>query len=138
MIDVHILGRLVRDPELKSVNNSNFAIFTFATDSNAKGQDGKRKPLFIEVTAWGRNADNIMQYCKKGTQLYISGVVYDEIAFIAKDGNPKSKLSVTMDKFEFTSANAKSGGNNNNNYNKPKQQQQNNNNYRDNDMDIPF
>ena len=43
-IDVKILGRLVRDPELKSLSaGSNFAVFTFVTDSGAKDKDGKRK-----------------------------------------------------------------------------------------------
>ena len=139
--DVKVLGRLVRDPVKRDFgSNSSFAAFTFVTDSGAKGQDGKRKPLFIDVSAWGKQGDTILQYCKKGTQLLITGTIYDNTTFNSKNGEAVAKLTLTLEKFEFTGQ-PKS---NSDSQSKPKQQQNynNNNNYLRgepvDDMDIPF
>ena len=105
---VTVLGRLVRDPVKRDFSGSSTcASFTFATDSGVK--DGKlKKPLFIDVTAWGKQADTILQYCKKGSQLLVFGTIYDNDTYNNKQGQPVAKLSLTLKDFEFT---ANPGGN---------------------------
>ena len=105
--NVTVLGRLVRDPVKRDFGGSTCTSFTFATDSGVK--DGKlKKPLFIDVTAWGKQADTILQYCKKGSQLLIFGTIYDNDTYNNKQGQPVAKLSLTLKDFEFT---ANPGGN---------------------------
>ena len=106
--NVTVLGRLVRDPVKRDFGGSTCTSFTFATDSGVKGSDGKRKPLFIDVTAWGKQADTILQYCKKGSQLLIFGTIYDNDTYNNKQGQPVAKLSLTLKDFNFT---ANPGGN---------------------------
>ena len=106
--NITVLGRLVRDPVKRDFGSgSSYAAFTIATDSGVK--DGKlKKPLFIDVTAWGKQADTILQYCKKGSQLLIFGTIYDNDTYNNKQGQPVAKLSLTLKDFEFT---ANPGGN---------------------------
>ena len=107
--NVTVLGRLVRDPVKRDFGGSTCTAFTLATDSGVKGSDGKhKKPLFIDVTAWGKQADTILQYCKKGSQLLIFGTIYDNDTYNNKQGQPVAKLSLTLKDFEFT---ANPGGN---------------------------
>ena len=104
-VDVKILGRLCDDPiERTTTNNKNFAAFSFVTDAGATDSNGKRKPLFININAWGKQSETIMKYCKKGTQLLITGNVYDISAYTRKtDGSPAPSINATLDHFEFSS-----------------------------------
>ena len=104
-MDVKYLGRLARDPERKTLPSGVKCVaFPFVTDAGAKGQDGKRKPLFSGVTVWGKQGDDIIKYCQKGTQLSITGHVYDNTAYTGKDGTARPNLCITLEKFEFTSS----------------------------------
>lgn len=102
-LDVNALGRLLKDPAEKiSKNDKKYAQFTFVTDAGARDDKDKRKPLFLDITAWDKQAETILKYCKKGTQLKITGAVYDIAAFIGiNDGAPHYNLSITLEKFEF-------------------------------------
>lgn len=105
-LDVNALGRLVKDPVSKTSKSEKlYAQFNFVTDAGARDNDKKRKPLFIDVIAWGSQAETILKYCKKGTQLKITGAVYDVSTFIGTTDNlPHYNLQVTLEKFEFVSS----------------------------------
>ena len=104
---VHItcLGRLVADPVQRSSTSGKLVTsFSFVTNAIATDSNGKRKPLFLNVNAWGTQGDNIQKYCKKGTQLQVVGSIYDNTAYIKKtDGSPAASMNITLDHFEFTS-----------------------------------
>ncbi len=111
-IDVKMLGRLARDPEQKTTpGGQNYVTFPFAVEVGAKDNTGAQKTLFVEVSAWGRQGETVATYCKKGTQLLITGNVFDCSAYMGKDNQPKGKLSVTLEKFEFVKADRANGGN---------------------------
>ncbi len=103
-LDLKCLGRLCDDPVEKNINDKNIAAFSFVTDAGEKDEKAKRKPLFLNVNAFGNLATTILQYCKKGTQLLITGSVYNNSAYIKKtDGKPAASLNVTLEKIEFVS-----------------------------------
>lgn len=73
---VMIIGRLTRDPEVRTTpNGANVASFSVATSFNWTDQQGQKKELteFHNVVAWRKLADIVGQYLKKGTQVYIEG-----------------------------------------------------------------
>lgn len=73
---VMIIGRLTRDPELKTTpSGQNVANFSVATSMKWKDQSGgdKEKTEFHNVVAWRKLAEIIGQYLKKGSQVYIEG-----------------------------------------------------------------
>lgn len=73
---VMIIGRLTRDPEVKSTpSGQTVANFSVATSMKWKDQSGadKEKTEFHNIVAWRKLAEIIGQYLKKGSQVYLEG-----------------------------------------------------------------
>lgn len=73
---VMIIGRLVRDPEIKTIpSGQTVATFSVATNFSWKDQQGNKqdRPEYHNVVAWRKLADIVGQYLTKGKQVYIEG-----------------------------------------------------------------
>ena len=73
---VMIIGRLTRDPEVRTTpNGANVASFSLATSFNWTDQSGQKKEQteFHNIVAWRKLGDIVAQYLKKGSQVYIEG-----------------------------------------------------------------
>jgi single-strand DNA-binding protein len=70
-----LIGNVTRDPEIKTVNDTSVVSFSLATNKKYTTKTGERKELveFHNLTAWGKLAEIIGQYVKKGHKLYVSG-----------------------------------------------------------------
>lgn len=80
-----LMGRLTRDPETRnSVNNIVYVTFTLAVNRRFS-KEGAQQADFINIVAWGKTAEFISMYFKKGMQVGIIGRIqtrnYDD-----KDG----------------------------------------------------
>lgn len=72
--NVNLMGRLVRDAELKMTQNGiSTATFTVACERDFKNPDGKKETDFITVVAWRHTAEYVCQYARKGDMLAVSG-----------------------------------------------------------------
>ena len=74
--EVTIIGNLTRDPELKSLpTGSSVVNLSIATNRSWKDQNGQRQEQveYHNVIAFGKVADTIAQYFKKGQQMYLKG-----------------------------------------------------------------
>ena len=102
MNKIVLLGRLIRDPELRSLEDSNkvFTKFIIAVDRNFKSQDGTRKADLIPVTIWGRKAEVVCQYMKKGSYISLSGRLRTG-SYEDKDGSKKYIAEVVAEDFKF-------------------------------------
>ena len=70
---VVLIGRLVRDPELrKTQNGTSVCSFTVAVNRR-QNQDGTQEADFIQCVAWNKLADNIQLYQRKGNQIGVEG-----------------------------------------------------------------
>ena len=74
MNKIVLLGKLIRDPELKTIENGEkvFTRFIIAVDRNFKSADGTRKADLIPVTIWGRKAEVVCKYMTKGSYISLS------------------------------------------------------------------
>lgn len=73
---VMIIGRLTRDPEMRTTPaGANVCSFSVATGFSWTDQAGQKKEQteFHNVVAWRKLAEIIVQYLKKGSQVYIEG-----------------------------------------------------------------
>jgi single-strand DNA-binding protein len=73
---VLLVGNLTRDPELKSLPNGNkVCSISLATNRTYKDANGQKQESveFHNVVAFGRTAENVAQYMKKGNSLYVEG-----------------------------------------------------------------
>lgn len=100
MNEVVLIGRLVRDPELRfNSNQTAVARFTLAVDGPVR-QDGEKHTDFIRVTAFGKQAENIERYIKKGRQIAVKGHIQTG-SYQGKDGQMVYTTDVISDKTEF-------------------------------------
>ena len=71
MNQINLLGRIVRDPILKTTSSGKpFCAFTLAVDNF---YNGDKKTQFIPCFVWGQTAENTSKYCKKGKQIMLEG-----------------------------------------------------------------
>ncbi len=63
-----LIGRLVRDPELRytPTNNTPVCTFSLAVDRNRKNAQGERETDFINIVVWGKIGENCATYLSKG------------------------------------------------------------------------
>ena len=73
---VILVGRLGKDPETKfTTGGQALATFTMATDSSYKDRNGERqkKTEWHRIKVWGKLAEIVQQYLKKGSLVFIEG-----------------------------------------------------------------
>lgn len=102
MNKIVLLGRLIRDPELRIVENGDksFTKFIIAVERNFKSADGTRKADLIPVTIWGKKAEVVCQYMKKGSFISLSGRLRTG-SYEDRDGNKKYIAEVVAEDFKF-------------------------------------
>ena len=94
---VVIVGRLTRDPELRTTPTGVSVIsFSLAFDNKTRNADGSTGSSFINCTAWRQNAEFIAKYCQKGTQVGIEGSLF-ESRFQRRDGTNASRIEIQVD-----------------------------------------
>ncbi len=113
------MGRLVVDPELRTAGSSNLCRFRIAVDRSFVGQDGQRQTDFIGCQAWGRTADFISKYFRKGQMIAVEGSLRQD-NYTTPDGQERRSYVVNVDNASFCGSKAETGGGqfqNNNGYN---------------------
>lgn len=93
---VLLIGRLTRDPESLGEGELSRARFSIAIDRQKEGVD------FIGCTAFGKQAENILKYCKKGTLVSVEGSL-NSYSFETEDGERVSGLNVNARRVSFLS-----------------------------------
>ncbi|HNW92294.1 MAG TPA: single-stranded DNA-binding protein [bacterium] len=99
---VFLLGNLTRDPELKYTGTGMaVAKLGLAVNRRFKSKSGEwqEEATFIDVDVWGKSAENVAQFCKKGSGVFIEGSL--RLDSWEKDGEKRSKLKVTADRVQF-------------------------------------
>lgn len=108
---VSIMGRLVRDPELKTTQSGASVVsFTIACDRDFGGKNGAEKQTdFLDCSAWRGAADFIGKYFSKGDMIAISGKLQTR-NWEGKDGTQRKATEILVDSAYFCGN--KSSGNN--------------------------
>ena len=109
-----IAGNLTRDPELRNTpSGATVCSFAVAVNRTYKGSDGQNKEevSYIECSAWGKPAETLAQYAKKGTGLLVSGRL-SQRSYEGKDGVKRSRTEIVVEDFNFIGGNG-SGSNSN-------------------------
>ena len=102
---VFLIGNLTRDPEVRYIpSGAAVADLRLAVNRKYKTQQGEEKEetCFINVSAWGRQAETCGQYLSKGSPILVEGRLrYEEWE---KDGQKNSRISVTAERVQFMSS----------------------------------
>ena len=94
------MGRLTADPKIRYAQSNNMAIadFNLAVERKYKTGDGP-KADFFNCTAFGKTAESIEKYLKKGTKVLIEGTIQNDN--YEKDGVKHYQMKVVLDSWEF-------------------------------------
>lgn len=121
------IGRLTKDPELRTVNigGNPVAVCDFSIACN-KGYGDNRKTEFVDCVAWRGLAETIAKNLTKGRQIFIRGEQETSKYTITKDGVEFSVKDVkwVVQDFTFLDSNpsAQQGGQQQGGYQQPQQQ----------------
>jgi single-strand DNA-binding protein len=101
---VILLGNLTRDPELRYLP-SQMAVVDLGIAVNhrfktAQGED-REEVMFIDCTAFGKQAEVIKQYCQKGKPLLVEGRLKLDTWDDKQTGQKRSKHKITIENFQF-------------------------------------
>jgi single-strand DNA-binding protein len=100
---VFLMGNLTRDPELRyTPAGTAIAEFGMAINRNWTSPEGEKKEevCFVNVTAFGRQAEVICEYCSKGRPLFVEGRLRYQ-TWQPQEGQKRSKLDVVLEGFQF-------------------------------------
>jgi single-strand DNA-binding protein len=102
---VMLMGNLTRDPEIKytpkgtaiaQIGLAVNRVFTLP-DSGEK----REEVTFVDVEAYGKQAETIGEYCKKGRPIYIEGRLKLDTWDDKQSGQKRSKMKVVLESFQF-------------------------------------
>ena len=108
---ITIMGRLVRDPELRRTGSGvAVASFTVAVDRDFGGRDGGEKETdFIDCVAWRQTGEFVSKYFTKGRMIVVSGRLQIR-SWTDKDGNKRRTAEVVADNCYFGDSKRDEGG----------------------------
>lgn len=100
---VTIVGNLTRDPELKyTPKGTAIAAFSIAINRKFKiGEETREETQFIDCEAWGKTAEIISEYFKKGRPILICGRLKTETWEDKESGKKRKAMKVVAESFEF-------------------------------------
>ena len=99
---VIIVGNLTKDPEIKQLpNGSNVANFSVATNRTWKDSNGAKQEdvEYHNIVIFGKMADTVAQYMRKGSQLMIEGRLQTQSW--EKDGVKKYRTEIVAESVQF-------------------------------------
>ena len=100
---VNVAGNLTRDPQVRFfANEKAVADFGLAINRKYRGGDGemKEETTFIDVEAWGRQAELVGQYLTKGRNCLVEGSLKLD-QWEDKSGNKRSKIKISAQRVHF-------------------------------------
>ena len=104
---VTIGGNLTRDAELRYTPSST-AVLSFGVavnESRKKGDEWEDYPNFIDCVMFGKRAESVSDYLRKGVYVAVTGRLHQ--SRWEKDGQNRSKIEVMVDNLHFESKGAK-------------------------------
>jgi single-strand DNA-binding protein len=96
MNSVSLIGRFTADPEIRYLDSGKaVAKFSIAVNRNREEAD------YFDVEAWEKTAEVIGQYCKKGSQVGVSGSLHQERWKDKNTGTGRSKVVIRCARIEL-------------------------------------
>lgn len=99
---VFLMGNLTRDPELR-YTPSGSAVASFGVAVNRKykqGDEVKEDVCFVDVTVWGKQAENCAEYLSKGRGVMVEGRL-NYRSWETEEGQKRNKLDVVANNIQF-------------------------------------
>jgi len=95
---VQLIGNIGQTPEIRTFDNGNkVANFTMATNEQFTNTKGEKitNTQWHNLVAWGKTAEIVENYIKKGTEIAIDGKIQYE-TYDDKDGNKRYTTKIQV------------------------------------------
>lgn len=102
MNKILLIGRMTKDPDYKKIEeiDKERCNFTLAVNRRIKNSKGINETDFVPIIVWGKLAENVARFMKKGSLVSVIGRLqirsYDD-----KDGNKKYVTEVVGEEVQF-------------------------------------
>ena len=108
MNTVIMIGRLTKDPEVSYANSgTTIGRFSLAVDRRFK-REGEPTADFFNCVTFGKQADFVEKYLKKGTKIAIVGEIQNN-NYTNKDGQKVYSTQIMVNQIEFAESKAAAG-----------------------------
>ena len=110
---VILLGNLTRDPEVRvTPGGMSICKFGLAVNRTFNTKDGEKREetTFVDIDAFGRQAEVIAKYLGKGRAIFVEGRLRLDQWDDKGTGEKRSKLGVVLENFQFVGGRDESGG----------------------------
>ena len=100
---VFMMGNLTRDPDLRQAGGQQICSFGIAlnrTYQTARGET-REDVCYVDVEAWGRTADIVSQYARKGSPLFVEGRLRYDTWDDRETGKKRNRLTVTAENVQL-------------------------------------
>lgn len=110
---VMLIGNVTRDPEIRytpkgtAVAEVGLAVNRVFTP---EGGERREETTFVDITFWGRQAEVVSEYGKKGKSLYVEGRLQLDSWDDKQSGQKRTKLRVVGENFQFLGSRGEGGG----------------------------
>lgn len=105
---VLLVGRMTRNLELRYTSNEKaVGNFTLAINRRFKNQNGEYETDFIDCVVFGKQAETMAQYTKKGDLIGVEGSIQKR-TYEDKEGNKRYTTEIMVEKITFLQTNKKS------------------------------
>lgn len=96
-----LVGRLTKDPELRTTNSgASVASFTIAVNRTFTSTTGEREADFINCIAFNKQAENLHRFIKKGGLVGVEGRIQTR-SYMANDNTRRYVTEVVCDNIQF-------------------------------------
>lgn len=109
---VYLMGNLTRDPEVRTTPSGlKIAKLGLAVNRKYKTRDNepKEETTFVDIDAFGTQAETLERYCEKGSPLFVEGRLRLD-QWQTSTGDNRSKLTVVLENFQFIGGGRSSSG----------------------------
>lgn len=104
MNSINLIGRLTRDPELRSGGDAGAVAVLRLAVPRRRDDDGA---VFVNVVCFGRQAETAQEYLYKGRRVAIEGRL-EHHEWSGPDGEPRSRHEVVAERVQFLDARPRS------------------------------
>jgi single-strand DNA-binding protein len=101
---VMLIGNLTRDPELRTVQTGTHVCdLGIAINRSWTDPDGQKREevTFLDITFWGRIAENAAKFLSKGRSVYVEGRLQLDTWQDAQSGQERTKLKIVGERLQF-------------------------------------
>lgn len=98
-----LMGRISKEPIIRNSKNEKLTTITnfdLAVDNIRKESDGSQSTSFFAVTCFGKVAENVGAFTKKGSKVAVVGSIQQR-SYLTKDGQKRSTYDIIADSVEF-------------------------------------